>query len=194
MQEAKKILDFIHFSEKLKNELRNGRTSEDKKESVAEHSWRVALILILTAPYLDKDIDLKKALKMAVLHDIAEAITGDAPYFAHEFSSKAQEKKRKNELSAINEIKSMLPEPLGSEMFDLWKDYEEANSYEARLVKALDKMEAQIQHNEMNFKHWNEHDLKHAPSRLDKYCKIDSFLVKLKNLIQKESAEKISKK
>ena len=74
---------------------------------------------------------------------------------------------------------------------ELWKDFEAGESYEAKFVKAIDKMEAQIQHNEMSFLYWNDHDKKHALSYLNESCAFDSFLIKIKDLIQKESSQKM---
>ena len=62
---------------------------------------------------------------------------------------------------------------------------------EAKFVKAIDKIEAQIQHNEMSYMHWNDYDRKYAPNRLDKFCNFDSFLTKFKSLVQEESLQKI---
>ena len=69
----------------------------------------------------------------------------------------------------------MLPEIIGKEIFDLWQEYEKGESYEARFVKAIDKIEAQVQHNEMNYSYWNDFDKKFACSRLDKYCNFSHF-------------------
>ncbi|HVX00646.1 MAG TPA: HD domain-containing protein [Candidatus Babeliaceae bacterium] len=186
------LLNFLHFAEGLKNELRNGRTSKERRESVAEHTWRVSLMVILFSRFLDKQISLEKALKIAIIHDIAELITGDKPYFVYEGNKHSKQDKFEQEMAAMQYIKSFLPESLGAELIDLWKEYEDGVTYEAKLVKAIDKIEAQIQHNEMNYIHWNDYDKKYAPTRLDEYCNFDSFLTKIKTLIQEESMDKIA--
>lgn len=186
-----KILEFLHFSEGLKNELRNGRTSKEKQESVAEHTWRVALMVLLFSRFLDQKICLEKALKIAIVHDLAELITGDKPYFIYEGQEAAQIDKLAQELDAMRNIGNLLPGESGRELIELWEEYENGESYEAKVVKAIDKIEAQVQHNEMSYSHWNDYDRKFAPNRLDRYCNFDSFLMKIKDLVQQESLQKI---
>lgn len=186
------LLHFLHIAEGLKNELRNGRTSTEERESVAEHSWRVSLMVLLFSRFLDKEISLEKALKIAIVHDIAELITGDAPYFLSEGYPDIQKEKFEKEQNAMISLKKLLPDAVGQELFDLWHEYEMSESYEAKLVKATDKIEAQIQHNEMPYKYWNDYDRKHASNRLNDYCSFDSFLSKIKDLVQEESMQKIT--
>ncbi len=185
------LIKFIHFSEGLKKELRNGYTSNDKRESVAEHTWRVSLMVMVLSKFLDNKICLERALKISIVHDLAEIITGDKPYFEHEGQPELEVDKGQKELRAMEQIKDLLPEIVGEELFQLWKEYEDGVSPEAKFVKAIDKIEAQIQHNEMSYQHWNDHDRKLASTRLDNYCNFDSFLMKIKHLVQEESRLKI---
>ncbi len=192
-KQINKIFEFIKFSEKLKIELRNGYTSSERKESVAEHCWRMSLFVMLFSSYLDKKIDLEKVLKMAIIHDIAEILTGDVPYFFHEWNKKNKKKKQSQEQTAMNQISKMLPKKLGKELYNLWLEYEKNNSYEAKFVKAVDKMEAQIQHNQIDIKHWNAYDIKFASKWLNRYCDFDSALKLMRKIIQDDSANKIAK-
>ena len=185
------LLKFLHLSEGLKNELRHGRTSNEKRESVAEHTWRVSLMVLVFSNFLDQKICLEKALKMAIIHDLAELITGDTPCFIYEGQEKTKQNKFEQELNAMKHIGGLLPQMVGEDLLQLWKEYEEGVSYEARVVKAIDKIEAQVQHNEMSYLHWNDYDRKYAPNRLDVYCSFDSFLTKVKTLVQEESLEKM---
>lgn len=185
----KNILEFIHFCEKLKNEFRNGRTSTGKIESVAEHCWRVSMMAMMLSPYLNQPVSIEKALKISLIHDLAEAITGDIPYFCHEGQMAKELEKQACELEAIEKIKNDFDLP--EEIVDLWKEFEYGSSYEGKFVRAIDKMEAQIQHNEADFNIWNEFDLKFAKTGLDSYSNFDSFLTEFKNLIQEESIKKI---
>ncbi|MEI6241896.1 MAG: HD domain-containing protein [Chlamydiota bacterium] len=185
------LINFIHLSEGLKNELRNGCTSTEKPESVADHTWRVSFMVLLFAQFLDQKISLEKALKMAIVHDLAELITGDKPCFFYERQQEKQDK-FDQELKAMKHIESLLPEKVGNVLFELWHEYEAGTSYEARFVKAVDKIEAQIQHNEMSYGRWNDYDRKYAATRLDSFCEFDSFLTKIKTLVQEESLRKIA--
>lgn len=77
----KKILKFLALSEKLKSELRHSWLSNGRRESVAEHSWQMAIMSMLIHPHLEKPVDLEKTLKMILVHDLVESITGDTPFF-----------------------------------------------------------------------------------------------------------------
>lgn len=191
-ENPKKILKFLHLAESLKNELRNCCTSTNREESVAEHTWRVALFVILSSKYLDQKINIEKALKIAIVHDIVETITGDTPYFSYKFDPIKQEKIKLEEVKAINKIKKMLPAEVGLEIHELWIEFCMGESYEAKLVRAIDKMEAQIQFNETDLVHWKKDDFAYVRSGLNEYCVFDSFLTAIKNEIQKESCDKIA--
>ena len=187
----KNLLAFIHLAEKLKTEKRNGHTSNDSPESVADHCWRVALMVILIGPSLNNKIDIEKALKLAVIHDLAEIITGDASYFLFFDNEKLKKEKHINEKKAIELLVEKLPKIQKNEILSLWNEFEESITSEAKFVLALDKMEAQIQHNETLFKNWTDNDVKYAPTLLDKYCSFDSFLEEFKLTVQEESNKKI---
>lgn len=192
LEDFKKILNFINLAENLKIEKRNTRVSTGEHESVAAHSWRVALLVMILGENLDQEINLEKALKMALIHDISEAIVGDLNYAEYEKSAKLVKTRSENEKEAIIKIKQMLPENLGDEISDLWNEFENSQSLEAKFVQAIDKIEAQIQDNEMDLKYWTEYEILSSAKRLCKYCNYDTNLKNFKNLIQKQSKEKIN--
>ncbi len=189
--DIKNILSFLHLAEGLKIQKRNGETSLGNKESIADHSFRVALMTILFSPYLDITINIEKALKMAIIHDIVEVITGDKAYFHYIENIKANNEKKKEEMHAIDHLTSLLPSPLSNEIKNLFIDYLEERSPEALVIKAIDKIEAQIQHNEANISIWNEYDFKYAFSRLNSYCDFNVFLKKIRIAVQEESKKKL---
>lgn len=188
---ASDILQFIHLCEGLKTELRHGHNSAGRRESVADHSWRVALMVMICGEFLSTEISLKKAIEMAIIHDLAEVITGDQPYFVFEESPAAQEAKYAAERQAEQELTQKLPERIGLRISGLWDEYRAQETCEAKLVKAMDKLEAQLQHNEMDYKFWNDYDRRFALTRLNKSCSFDEFLVELMSLAQRESAIKM---
>jgi putative hydrolases of HD superfamily len=106
---TEQLLDFFHLCERLKIERRHGKTSDNGEDKVASHSWRLAVIVMFLAPFLEKKINLLKALKIALIHDLPEVITGDQAYFKHSFDKKEKIKKARRELSAIKKIISNLP-------------------------------------------------------------------------------------
>ena len=81
MTEARTILEFLAFTEGVKRELRHSWLSDGRRESVAEHSWQMALMAMVVHPRLEAPVDLCRALKMILVHDLAEAETGDVPVF-----------------------------------------------------------------------------------------------------------------
>ncbi|CAL7964398.1 putative hydrolases of HD superfamily [Gammaproteobacteria bacterium] len=186
------LLNFFHLCEKLKIEKRNGKTSDNEHDLVASHSWRMAVMSVLLFPFLEKKIDLLKALKLALFHDIAEIITGDAAYFHHMFSEDAKMKKSAKENDAMKVLISKLPLIIKKELIELHVEYHDQTTYESRVIKAIDKMEAQIQHNEANVSVWNEYDRKHYTIFLNQFCDFDNTLKILSRFIQEESNIKLT--
>ena len=136
-------LEFLREAEKLKDVLRSAHTSCGRTESTAEHSWRLCLMAIVFGDYLT-DLDRLKMLKMCVIHDLGEAINGDVPAVNQDSFPNKSEQER-NDLLLLT---SALDEPLKAEILALWDDYENASSPEAVAVKALDKLETMLQHNQ----------------------------------------------
>ena len=136
-------LDFLREAEKLKDVLRSAHTSSGRTESTAEHSWRLCLMAIVFGDYLS-GLDRLKMLKMCVIHDLGEAISGDIPAVSKEaFPNKSDQ-----ERSDLMLLTKPLDEALRGEILALWDDYENALSPEAVAVKALDKLETMLQHNQ----------------------------------------------
>ena len=78
------FLDIMHRAEMLKNNTRHSWTSQDRHESVAEHSWRLAFMVLMYSYELKKEfpeVDIDKVLRMCIIHDLGEAFTGDIPSF-----------------------------------------------------------------------------------------------------------------
>ncbi len=154
--EMQKLFKFLIKAEKLKKEVRHSWTSnKDRQESVAEHSWLMSLMVIIFASQLqNKKVDTLKALKMSIIHDLAEALTGDIP--AQEIS-KRKANKAKNEIKAMKKILKDLPfEDIRKELWNLWEEYEKSESNEAKLVRMIDKTEVLVQHNIADISTWDE--------------------------------------
>ena len=141
------FLQIMDGAEQLKNNPRHSWTSSGRRESVAEHSWRLALMA-----YFVKDefpqADLEKLLAMCLLHDMGEAFTGDIPAF-----EKSPEDERREEAVLAAWVRD-LPAPYCGELTALFEEMQALESLEARLCKALDKLEALIQHNEADISTW----------------------------------------
>lgn len=136
-------LAFLREAEKLKSVLRTSHTASGRPESTAEHSWRLCLMAMAFADELPQ-LDALKVLKMCVVHDLGEAIGGDVPA-VHQG---AFPDKGVNERRDLLRLTSCLDEALQAEILALWDDYENAASPEAKAVKAFDKLETILQHNQ----------------------------------------------
>ncbi|WP_053220295.1 HD domain-containing protein [Virgibacillus senegalensis] len=191
MTEAlKRILEVLKLAEKLKYELRHSWLSNGRQESVAEHSWRVALMAVLLEPYLEHRIDTAKLLKMITIHDLVEAEASDIPAFDTMDNQQAQMEKHQRELRAIENIRNTLGDELGIDIQELWLEFEAKSSYEARVANALDKLEAQLQHNEANIDTWLEIEYKMA-FMLGKHTDFDKALIAFRELVEQEAESKI---
>ncbi|NGX46882.1 MAG: 5'-deoxynucleotidase YfbR [Chlamydiae bacterium] len=188
-----KSLEFLHLAEKLKDVLRHGWTSSGRQESTAEHSWRVSLMVILFHSYLEKPVSLEKALQMAVIHDLCETITGDVPFFNALEGSVEKEQKHIREQASMESIRKLLGGDIGQRVHLLWEEYHAGESEEAKFVRALDKLEAQIQQNEADISTWNEFEKLSIFTYLDKFCNYDGFIKSLKEEVQEESCTKLAR-
>jgi putative hydrolases of HD superfamily len=184
------ILEIIKLGEKLKFELRHSWLSNGRQESVAEHTWRVSLMAMLIQPYLTKKVNTSRLLKMIIIHDLVEAEAGDIPAFDTMDNHAAKEKKTLNEIKSIEKIRDTLGDPLGNELYNLWFEFENKETYEAKVANALDKLEVQIQHNEADLSTWL--DIEHEMSfMMDKHVRFDHTLQLLKDLIEDEAEVKL---
>ncbi|WP_374055940.1 HD domain-containing protein [Rossellomorea sp. FM04394] len=184
------ILELIKLGEKLKSEMRHSWLSNGRQESVAEHTWRVSLMAMLIEPYLTQKVDSAKLLKMIIIHDLVEAEAGDIPAFDTMNDRLAKEQKAINERKSIERMRDMLGNALGEELYNLWFEFEEKETYEAKVANALDKLEAQIQHNEADISTWIE--IEHGMSfMMDKHVEFDGTLQVFKNIIEDEADLKL---
>lgn len=170
----KEFFDFIHVAENLKNNTRHSVTSSGRAESVAEHSWRISLMALL----LEDEIagaDFNKIIRMCILHDLGEAITGDIPSFL------------KTEVDSVHENKMVfrlmetLPQPQRDKFISLFEEMLALETKEAKIFKALDKLEAVIQHNEAPISSWLplEYELNQTYGK-DEAERSDPFLLRLR--------------
>ena len=135
--EQRKFIEFLGLIEKLKCNTRHSWTSSGRHESVAEHSWRLATMAMLCADEYP-NLDINKVIKMCLIHDFGEAITGDIPAF---YKSETHEKK---EEQAIDVLLSNLPHNMSHELKTLFDEMRALESDESKLYKALeDRIEAE---------------------------------------------------
>lgn len=141
------LIEFLGILEKLKCNTRHNWTTSKRQESVAEHSWRLAVMAML----MEKDfpeLDMNRVIQMCLIHDWGEAVTGDIPAF------NKTEKDEAVEDQAVRSLLKRLPEPLSASLSLLFEEMARCETKEARLLKALDKIETLIQHNEAGTGTW----------------------------------------
>ena len=136
-------LEFIKRAEKLKDVIRSAHTSEGRYESTAEHTWRLCLMAVVFEKEF-KNIDFAKLIKICIIHDLGEAISGDIPAIKQDPNSD----KSVNERADLVSLLSPLDERRRLEILALWDEYEKVSSIEAQIAKGLDKLETIIQHNQ----------------------------------------------
>ncbi|NCC17242.1 MAG: HD domain-containing protein [Clostridia bacterium] len=170
----KEFFDFIHTAENLKNNTRHSVTSTGRPESVAEHSWRVSLMALLLEDEI-ADADFNKIIRMCILHDLGEAITGDIPSFLKTEADSAYEDK------VVFRFMDTLPQPQRDKCKALFEEMLALETKEAKIYKALDKLEAVIQHNEAPLSSWLplEYELNQTYGR-EEAQKADAVLLRLR--------------
>lgn len=145
--EPGKLVEIMELAENLKNATRHSWTSEGRHESVAEHCWRLCLFAYFIRDEFP-DADMEKVMRMCLIHDMGEAFTGDIPAFEKTPEHEAVE------AQALQRWVDSLPEPYSEELAGLYDELRRQETTEARIVKALDSMEAVMQHNQADISTW----------------------------------------
>lgn len=184
--EIKKYLEIVEFIEVLKNVFRHSYTSSGKKESVAEHCWRTAMMAYLITDEFP-EANVEKLLKMCLIHDLGECFIGDIPSF-----DKTEADELIEQQTLYNWLQS-LPPPYSKEMINLYDEYTSLSTIEAKICKAIDNLEALISHNQAPISTWIpiEYDLQLTYGN-DKVA-FSEYLKVLRKQVCNDSIEKINK-
>lgn len=183
--EAKELLRVLHTAERLKDETRHCYTSGGRHESVAEHSWRLAL----TALFLRDEfpaLNIDRVIRMRLIHDLGECFTGDIPSFLKSGGDEERER------SALETWVASLPAPYSVELKTLYAEMDALETDEARLYKALDKLEAVIQHNESDIATWLPREYELNLTYADENVAFSDYLKRLREEIRRETRNKIA--
>lgn len=171
------ILEGMRYGYRLKREGRHCWYEKGERESVAEHCWRLSYLAILVSPHLTVKFDRDKLLRIIIMHDIAEAVTGDYPAF---ITAEQKAEKSLREREAAHQIRQTIGDPAGEEIYNLWHEYEGRQTIEARIAAALDKIEAIISHLESPLELWTEDDAAcFGMERYQPHFGVDPFIEKL---------------
>ncbi|MBT3583237.1 HD domain-containing protein [Candidatus Woesearchaeota archaeon] len=157
MDERKtKIIAFLREIDKFKFIIREIYRTDDKKETNSDHVWHIAMFLLLFEKDVAERVDILKCFKMILIHDIVEMYAGDTFAFV---DADAKKEKEVQEIKAAEKLFGQLPEDLGEEIHNLWKEYEAAETKEARFVKGLDRLQAFNQNIISNGRIWWERNV-----------------------------------
>ncbi len=184
------VLDILRLAEKLKFELRHSWLSSGRRESVAEHTWRMSLFAVLIEPLLDQKVDMSRMLKMIIIHDLVEAEAGDVSVLDQIRNPEIKVAKQEREQRAIENIRETLILTNGQEIYDLFHEFEAKNTYEAKVANALDKLEVQLQHNHADISTWEEIEYELA-FVMGKHVDFDRALSMIKNMVEQQSKIKL---
>ena len=179
------LLDALHVAERLKDTTRHCYTSGGRHESVAEHCWRSALMAYFLKDEFP-DADMHKVILMCIVHDLGEAFTGDIPTFD---KTAADEQK---ETTLLNQWLSSLPDCYCSELTELFAEMDARQTLEARIFKAIDGMEAVLQHNESDLSTWIPHEFHLNRVYCEDKVQFSDYLIQLRKLLQEETDRKIA--
>jgi putative hydrolase of HD superfamily len=137
--ELKKLIQFFRMAGSLKRIPRSGwvKVGVASPESVADHTFRTAILCMTLADL--GDLDGSKLLRMALLHDLPEAIIGDL------IPSEKTEDAANQEGAAMKQLLNLLPEQLQDRYTQLWREYREQKTREAKVVRELEKLEMVLQ-------------------------------------------------
>ena len=158
MKELTKQIQFLLEIDQLKQICRRNYVLRgDRRENVAEHSWHLALMLLILAEHADEPFDRLRALKMALIHDIVEIDAGDT----FVYDDDGNEDKREREQAAARRIFELLPAAQADEYRQLWDEFECGVSPEARFALAVDRLLPIIQnyYADNDGRTWTQHGI-----------------------------------
>ena len=177
-------LEILHIAERLKDTPRHCTTSKRRTESVAEHSWRISLMAFLLKGEFPS-VDMNKVISMCLIHDLGECFTGDIPTFIK------TDDDRDVEASLLSQWFNTLPEDISRMMTELYSEMDKQETVEAKIYKALDKLEALIQHNESPLDTWSENEFELNKTYAFDTVKFSSWLTSLREEILSDTLKKI---
>lgn len=158
-EKLKKQLKFILVIDNMKNIFRRNLLADgSRRENDAEHSWSLAMLAMLFEEYSAEKVDMEKTLKIALVHDLVEVYAGDT--FAYDL--KGNEDKLERETKAAQKLFEILEPEQAGEIRDLWNEFEEKKTPEARYANAIDRVQPLINNYMTDGYTWKEGDV-HAP-------------------------------
>ncbi len=149
-----KQIEFIREIDKLKQVFRQTYLMDDtRKENDAEHSWHLAVMIILLAEHATEDIDTLRTVKMVLIHDLVEIDAGDT--FCYD--TEGNKTKAAREQAAADRIFNILPAAQAAEIRALWDEFEARQTAEAKFAAAVDRLQPIMHNYATQGRAWREH-------------------------------------
>lgn len=150
-------ISFLLEVDKMKKIYRQTHIlGKERAENDAEHSWHLALMAFLLSEYANDKVDVAKVMKMVLVHDLVEIDAGDT----YAYDEKGNASKRERELKAADRIFGLLPEEQGKELRDLWDEFEEYETPEAKYAHTLDNFQPLMLNNANGGGDWKDHKVR----------------------------------
>lgn len=188
-ERLKKQLEFMLELDKMKNLYRQTYVlHEDRKENDAEHSWHIAVMAFLLQEYADSETDIFKVIKMLLIHDVVEIYAGDT----YCYDEKANSTKAEREENSAQKVFGLLPENQKQEFYGLWREFEDANTNEAKFAGVLDKLQPILLNYSKSGISWKEHGVygKQVSARNKNTSDISAELAEVINLVIEDAVKK----
>lgn len=182
--DARTLLEALKVAERLKDTTRHCYTAKGRHESVAEHCWMMTLMAFLMRDEFP-NADIDKVIRMCIIHDLGECFTGDIPSFE---KSDAHEKL---EEKLLDDWVASLPSPYAQEMRTLYAEMNARQTLEAKIYKAIDGLEAVIQHNISDLSTWIPKEYELNLTYADDKVAFSDYLKALRAEVRKDTIEKI---
>lgn len=181
-------LKYLKKTQHLKAVLRHSWTDNvQRQESVADHSWHMAMMAVAFAPELKDKVNLDRVFKLIAIHDLGELFTGDIPAFA------AKSGKYEAERNTVLKIVKSLPTERQQEVLKLWEEYEGKKTKEALFVKMLDVIDVILQHWVADLSTWAKEEWTFNLNRnSESYFMKEPFMLSLYDSIHNELEKKVA--
>ena len=185
----KKQIEFMLELDKMKNLYRQTYVlHEDRKENDAEHSWHLAILAFLLAEYSNENINVTHVMKMVLLHDVVEIDAGDTYCYDNEGCKSKAEREEK----AAQRIFGLLPDDQRKEFYDLWREFEDSETPDARFAAMLDRVQPLLLNYTKGGISWKEHGIHKEQvlnRNIDYFSESDELAELIKYIID-DAAEK----
>lgn len=182
--EARKLLEALNVAERLKDATRHCYTKNGRHESVAEHSWMMTLMAFFMKDEFP-EADMDKVIKMCIIHDLGEAFTGDIPTFEKTAANEQTEEE------LLYSWVNTLPENYAAEMRALYDEMAKRETPEAKIYKAIDGLEALIQHNISDLSTWIPKEYELNKTYADDKVAFSEYLKGVREEVRRDTLKKI---